>query len=156
MAMFSTFFRAGAAYAVPRSSIRSATGLPRALIADHYRQAGLFGPDSDLSSAEQIMVQSRLGSLPGVPQVPSPDWSAARLRSLRLRLLGDYVDALIAGQGADDHAASLRSWGFSPSALLEVERTVHNVEDIFGPRSVPVKSDVRESTVVETAIARAA
>lgn len=139
-----------------RSSIRGATGLSRAAVADHYRRNGLFGRDSDLNSAEQIMVQSRLGPLPGVPQAPAPAWSAARLKSPQLQILADHVDALVAGRDTRDSSARLQLGGFRPAALSEVECTVHNVQEIFGPRAMPAKADLHETVIAESALARAA
>lgn len=156
MSLFSTLSRAAPAALTPTSGIRSATGLPRAALADYYRRNGLFGRDSALDSAQQIIVQSRLGPLPGVPQVPAPEWSAAFPRRLELRLLAEHVDALIAGRTTRDDAARLQAWGFKPAALSEVERTVHNVQDIFGPRALPAKADVHETVIAEAAFARAA
>lgn len=156
MSIVSKLFRSQPAQVIARAGIRGATGLSRAAIAAHYRRAGLFGGDSDLSSAEQIVVQSRLGPLPGVPEPPAPDWSASRLGKPRLWILADHVDALIAGRQMQDGAAMLRFWGFSPSAPSEIERTVHNVQDIFGPRCRPAKADVRETVIAQAALARAA
>ena len=139
-----------------RTGIRSATGWSRAAVAAHFRRYGLFGRDSSLSSAQQIVVQQRLGRLPGVPEVPAPQWSAARLRRPELLLLADHVDALIAGRASPDDAARLAFWGFTVGAQAEIERTVHNVQDIFGPRTRPAKADVRETVTAEPALARAA
>lgn len=156
MSLFSTLLRARPAPAMPTPGIRSATGLSRAAVANYYRDNGLFGRDSDLSSAEQIVVQRGLGPLPGVPPVPTPGWSVPRLNAPRLLVLADHVDALVAGRETRDSAAMLEFWGVSPRALSEIERTVRNVQDIFGPRSLPAKADVREAVIAEPALARAA
>lgn len=155
MSIFSRFFGFPPSSPLPASGIRSATGLPRSAIAAYYRHAGLFGRDSDLSGIEQFVVRSRLGSLPGVP-MPKGDASAARVAEPTLRLLSEHVDALVAGRESRENVALLRTWGFTDAALSEIERTVHNVQDIFGPRARPSKADVRETVMAPPSIARAA
>lgn len=140
---------------LPALGIRSATGFPRAAIAAYFRRAGLFGSESDLSKAEQFVVQSCLGSLPGVP-VPTSDTTASHMSQPNLRLLGDHVDALVAGRDTRTSTNMLREWGFSPAALSEIERTVQNVQDIFGPRAKPSRADVHEIVIENVGMARAA
>lgn len=155
MSIFSKLFRLQPLPPLPKLGIRSATGLSRAAVAAHYRRAGLFGGESDLSKTEQFVVQSRLGSLPGVP-APICDTPASRMSQPTFRLLGDHVDALVAGRDTRASTDMLREWGFSPAALSEIERTVQNVQDIFGPRAKPLRADVRETVIASVEMARAA
>uniref|UniRef100_UPI0025FD1D80 hypothetical protein n=1 Tax=uncultured Nevskia sp. TaxID=228950 RepID=UPI0025FD1D80 len=80
---------------LPRSNILAVTGLPRPLLAAMFRRAGLFGRDSVLTVVEQAVVQSRL---PAVPSLAVP--SAPSILGTRLKLLADYVDALVAERDA--------------------------------------------------------
>jgi hypothetical protein len=157
MSIFSPrFFSRSPLPPLPAPGIRSATGLPRAVIAAHYRNAGLFGRDSDLSPLEQCIVRHRLDPLPGVP-VPACEAGPTCVGEPTLRLLSDHVDALVAGRSPDESASLLRRWGFTAAALSEVERTVRNVQDIFGLRARPARADVHECVMPRTAaIARAA
>lgn len=121
------------------STIRSATGLSRAALASVYREIGIFGRDSDLTAAEQAIVQNRLGPLPGIPARPATTWLTPRLRALI-----DYADALIAGQDVTQARNTLERRGFTRAALSEVQTTVSDVQEVFGPRTRPVRQDVRE------------
>lgn len=154
MSIFSQYFRLQPLPPLPKTGIRSATGLSRSAIAEYWRRAGLFGRESDLKGIEQFVVQSRLGPLSGLP-VPAPDVAVDRSEPT-LGLLADHVDAMVAGRDTRESAGLLRSWGFTDAALSEIERTVDNVQDIFGPRAKPSMSDVRESSISQSAFARAA
>lgn len=156
MSILSSLFSLSSLPPLPMPGIRSATGLPRAVIAAHYRDAGLFGPESDLSAVEQCIVRNRLEPLPGVP-VPGCGARASCVGEATLQLLSEHVDSLVAGRPSGESAALLRRWGFTAPALSEIERTVRNVQDIFGLRARPAKADVHECVVAETAaIARVA
>jgi len=155
MSFLSKIFRPEPLPPIPASGIRSATGLPRSAIASYYRSNGLFGRDSDLSVDEQRVIRRRLGPLPGVPEVAAADRSRAP-SAPRLQDVADYVDALIAGRDTLAERARLARSDVSPAAQSEIERTIQNVQDIFGPRSIPAESEVRETVIPEAAFARAA
>lgn len=110
------------------TSLRGATGLSRAALAAMYRHDGFFGRDSDLSAAEQAIVQSRLGPVPGIAPRPATTWLTPRLR-----VLAAYADALIAGDNGERQRAGLEARGFRPAAISEVRTVVEDVREIFGP-----------------------
>ncbi len=125
---------------LPRSNILAVTGLPRPLLAAMFRRAGLFGRDSVLTVVEQAVVQSRL---PAVPSLAVP--SAPSILGTRLKLLADYVDALVAERDASAEQARLAREGYSEAAIGEAAVTVDNVRTVFGlfpvtASAVPVKA----------------
>lgn len=130
-----------------RSTILGATGLPRAVIAALYRSRGLFGPDSQLSAAEQAVIRSRLPALPGIAAAAAPAF-----RSTRLKRLADYVDALIAGREGRAEREPLLAEGLSRAAAAEAALTVDNVRVVFGLPAAPAAV----ATPAEPAYARAA
>lgn len=111
-----------------RSNILGVTGLPRAVLADHFRRRGLFGRDSQLGLAEQAVVQSRLPAIPGMARLPviAPE-------TPRLKALADYVEALVVGRDADGARSRLLATGLPSAAALEAAVTVDNVRVLFGP-----------------------
>lgn len=137
-----------AAQPVPGSNILGATGLSRARLAELFRQQGLFGRESDLSPAEQALVQSRFGHIPGLRPRP-----ASTLMTPRLRALAAYTDARIAQRALRAGEQALVEAGYSFAAISEVGRVIENVRTVFGlvgvPRSV-------EDLVIEPDYAHAA
>ncbi len=124
----------------PRTNIVAVTGLPRPLLAAMFRRAGLFGRDSALTVVEQAVVQSRL---PAVPNLAAP--SAPSILGPRLKLLADYVDAVVAERDASAEQARLAREGYSQAAIGEAAITVDNVRTVFGlfpvtAGAVPVKA----------------
>lgn len=110
-----------------RSNILGVTGLPRAVLADLFRSRGLFGRDSQLASAEQAVVQSRIPAIPGVPTLPVPV-----LQTPRLKALAEFTDALVAGRDAATARERLLREGLSSAAMSEAAITVDNVRVVFG------------------------
>lgn len=126
----------------PRTNIVAVTGLPRPLLAAMFRRAGLFGRDSALTVVEQAVVQSRL---PAVPNLASP--SAPSILGTRLKLLADYVDAVVAERDASVEQARLVREGYSESAISEAAITVDNVRTVFG--LVPVSASAAPVKIAE-------
>lgn len=129
----------------PRTNILAVTGLPRSLLAAMFRRAGLFGRDSALTVVEQAVVQSRL---PAVPNLAAP--SAPSILGSRLKLLADYVDAVVAERDSSAEQARLAREGYSEAAIGEAAITVDNVRTVFGlfPASTsaqPVKTAASHS-----------
>ena len=112
---------------LPRTNIVAVTGLPRPLLAAMFRRAGLFGRDSALTVVEQAVVQSRL---PAVPNLAAP--SAPSILGTRLKMLADYVDAVVAERDASAERARLAREGYSEAAIGEAAITVDNVRIVFG------------------------
>lgn len=111
----------------PRTNIVAVTGLSRPVLATMFRRAGLFGRDSALTLVEQAVVQSRI---PAVPSLRAP--TAPSILGSRLKLLADYVDALVAGRDADVERNRLTREGYSEAAIDEAGIVVDNVRTVFG------------------------
>ena len=109
------------------SSLLGATGLSRARLAALFREQGLFGRDSSLSPAEQALVQSRLGHIPGLRPRPATTWMTPRLQALAA-----YTDARITQQDAQVERRELAATGLSAAAINETARVVENVRTVFG------------------------
>lgn len=124
----------------PRTNILAVTGLPRPLLAAMFRRAGLFGRDSALTVVEQAVVQSRL---PAVPSLAAP--SAPSILGSRLKLLADYVDAVVAERDASAEQARLAREGYSAAAIGEAAITVDNVRTVFGPFAAAVELKTMEA-----------
>lgn len=124
----------------PRSNIVAVTGLSRPALAAMFSHDGLFGRDSALSAAEQAVVQSRL---PRIPLLRAP--SAPAILGTRLKLLADYVDALVAGREGAAERERLVGAGYREAAIAEAEITVDNVRTVFGtaPPATAAVSEVR-------------
>lgn len=137
----------------PEIGILSATGLSRELLASLFRENGLFGSESDLSPVEQAVVQSQLGTVPGLRNRPLLAPTDARLAAL-----ARYTEAAMRAGGrlgsADE--AQLVAAGYRPQAASEVLRVVRNVRDVFGLVPAPRHADVRLGTVDSRRVARAA
>ena len=131
-----------------RSNVLGVTGLSRAVLAALFRSRGLFGRDSQLSSAEQAVVQSRLPAIDGIAALPVP-----ALQSPRLKALADYTDARVAGREGSIERSRLLAAGLSSSAILEAAITVDNVRAVFGISRRPA---VAERPAIEHRYARAA
>lgn len=113
----------------PASSVLSATGLGRAQLATLFRQNGLFGHESDLSPAEQAIVQGRLGPIPGLRPRPAPAPTDARLMALE-----SFTDSVVrsGGRSSATDEAQLVAAGYSIAAVNEVVRVVRLARDVFG------------------------
>lgn len=137
----------------PEVGILSATGLSRGLLAALFRNNGLFGADSDLSPVEQAVVQSQLGTVPGLRDRPLLAPTDARLAAL-----ARYTEAAVRSDGrlsgADE--AQLVAAGFRPQAASEVLRVVRNVRDVFGLVPAPLPADVHLGRIDARRVARAA
>ncbi len=111
------------------SSVLSATGLSRKVLAALFRQDGLFGHESDLAPVEQAIVQSRLGHIPGLRARPVLAPTDARLVALE-----NFVDGLVQAGGnvrAHDEQQLVEA-GYSAAAVSEVVRVVRLARDVFG------------------------
>lgn len=113
----------------PASSVLSATGLGRVQLARLFRQNGLFGHESDLSPAEQAIVQARLGPIPGLRSRPVLAPTDARLLALE-----SFTDRVVHAGGRSSAAAEaqLVAAGYSIAAVNEVVRVVRLARDVFG------------------------
>ena len=111
------------------TSVLSATGLSRAHLATWFREQGLFGHESDLSPAEQAIVQGRLGSIPGLRSRPVLAPTDARLIALE-----SFTDSLVraGGRSAASDEAQLVAAGYARAAVNEVVRVVRLARDVFG------------------------
>lgn len=118
------------------SSVLSATGLSRSVLATLFRQNGLFGQESDLSPVEQAIVQSRLGPIAGLRPRPVLAPTDARLIALET-----FTDTLVRAGGrvtaADE--AQLVAAGYAENAVTEVVRVVRMARDVFG--LAPARND---------------
>lgn len=133
------------------SSILGATGLSRPQLAALFREQGLFGRESNLSPAEQALVQNRLGDIPGLRPRPATTWLTPRLRAL-----AQYTDARIAQREPQSERAQLEAMGLSRAAIREVDRLVEDVRVVFGLRPQAVPSDQRLPATVQRSLAPAA
>lgn len=132
-----------------RSNIVGVTGLSRAALATLFRANGLFGADSELSAAEQAVVQ---GSLPRIAGLKARG-SASR-NTPRLAALGDYVEALVAGRSGIGERARAEAAGLSSRAAGEAATVVGDVFAVFEPElSAPA---AKQATLIEPRYARAA
>ncbi len=111
------------------SSVLSATGLSRKVLAALFRQDGLFGHESDLSPVEQAIVQSRLGYIPGLAARPVLAPTDARLVALE-----NFTEGLVNAGGfiRTRDEAQLVAAGYSVAAVSEVVRVVRLARDVFG------------------------
>jgi hypothetical protein len=118
------------------SSVLSATGLSRSVLATLFRQNGLFGHESDLSPVEQAIVQSRLGPIPGLPARPVLAPTDARLIALET-----FTDTLVraGGRMSASDEAQLVAAGYPENAVTEVARVVRLARDVFG--IAPARND---------------
>jgi hypothetical protein len=132
-----------------RSNIVGATGLSRASLAALFRANGLFGADSELSAAEQAVVQAGLPRIAGL----KPGGSAAR-NTPRLAALADYVAALVAGRSAIGERARVEAAGLSSRAAGEAETVVGDVFAVFQPEVLAPAA--KQPALVEPRYARAA
>lgn len=114
----------------PRTNIVAVTGLSRPVLATMFRRAGLFGRDSALTPVEQAVIQSRI---PAVPSLRAP--TAPSILGSRLKLLADYVDALVAGRDVDVERNRLAREAYSEAAIEEAAIVVDNVRTVFGEAS---------------------
>ncbi|MGQ0698002.1 MAG: hypothetical protein ACT4PZ_07140 [Panacagrimonas sp.] len=154
MSFFTEFFSTTTATDRPvRSGIRGATGLSRAVLAEGFRRDGLFGRDSDLSSAEQAAVQSQIGPVAGLRSRPV----LAPIDS-RLQALAAYTRAVVVANGATkpEEAKQLVAAGFTRAAASEVGSVVRNVCEVFGPQPRVCVGDARLGAVPTARLARAA
>jgi hypothetical protein len=127
-----------------RSNIIGATGLSRASLAALFRANGLFGADSELSAAEQAVVQA---SLPRIAGLKSPG-SASR-STPRLAALADYVTALVAGRSAIGERARVEAAGLSSRAASEAATVVGDVFAVFQPEvSAPLAAQSKPAAPV--------
>jgi hypothetical protein len=115
----------------PQPTIFSATGLPKAVLAGLFRGNGLFGRDSELSPAEQAVIQARLPAIRGL-RAPS----AAITLTPRHAALSALADAALAGRETVAEAARAQATGVKPSAISEVVTTVQDAKAVFGPFAV--------------------
>ena len=134
MPLFSKYFsssrsRPASAPIITGSSVFSATGLPRVILAAMLLRDGLFGRESDLTSDEQAILQSRLGPIPCLRSRPLPAPESPGL--LALQQFTDGV-VLAGGRSSRSEEALLEAAGFTPAAVSEVVRVVCLVRDVFG------------------------
>lgn len=118
-----------------------------------FRRDGLFGRDSDLSPAEQAVVQSQIGPVSGLRSRPVLAPIDARLQALTA-----YTRAVVADQGATKpkEAQQLVAAGFSRAAVSEVGHVVRNVREVFGSQPRVGAGDALLGSVAAPELARAA
>lgn len=135
------------------SNVFGATGLSRSVLAAMFRSRGLFGRESDLTPAEQAVVQSRLPAIKGLPSRPTLAPLDARLLALSA-----FTDVAVRSGGrlAGRDQAQLVAAGFSSGAVSEVLRVVRDVRDVFGLVPRAKEADARVDTVAQLPWARAA
>lgn len=112
-----------------RSNILGVTGMPRHALAAMFRRDGLFGRDSQLTPAEQAVVQAALTRIAGLKPL-----AVAGSKTPLLAALADYVSTLAAAGTAVSERRRLETAGLSEAAINEVATVVDNVLVVFQPK----------------------
>ena len=115
----------------PVTGIRGATGLSRSALAAVIREIGLFGRDSGLDAADQVVVQKALGPLPGLP---APSDIRPRRQGRRSEVIQTLVrDAMLgAGRAGKGTRGAALQIGLTAPQITEIESVVGNAMDVFG------------------------
>ncbi|WP_293388298.1 hypothetical protein [Nevskia sp.] len=111
-----------------RSNILGVTGMPRDELAAMFRRDGLFGRDSQLTPAEQAVVQAALPRIVGLKPL-----AIASSKTPLLAALADYVSTLVVAGPAVSERQRLETAGLSEAAINEVATVVDNVRVVFQP-----------------------
>lgn len=119
-----------------RSNILGVTGMPRHVLAAMFRRDGLFGRDSQLTPAEQAVVQAALPRIAGLKLL-----AIAGSKTPLLAALADYVSTLVVAGTAVRERRCLETAGLSEAAIHEVATVVDNVLVVFQPKPQAVVAE---------------